>query len=68
MRPLIHYSTDYVFDGNKESPYNENDLINPINAYGKSKAKGDQAITESGTPFFIFRTTWVYNRSGKKFF
>ncbi len=64
---LIHYSTDYVFDGNKAAPYNENDSINPINMYGKSKAKGDQNILDSGVPFIILRTTWVYNRSGKNF-
>jgi len=57
---LIHYSTDYVFDGTKNEPYKEDDTPNPINFYGKSKLVGEQAIQTVDHPFFIFRTSWVY--------
>ncbi len=58
---LIHYSTDYVFDGQKGSAYQEADPPNPINVYGWSKLAGDQNIQQVGGAFFIFRTTWVYS-------
>ncbi len=58
---LIHYSTDYVFDGGKTSPYTEDDLPNPLNVYGKSKLDGEQAIQSVENPYFIFRTSWVYS-------
>lgn len=64
---LIHYSTDYVFDGTKTEPYLETDEPNPINTYGESKLAGEQAITASGCKHFIFRTTWVIGRDGKNF-
>lgn len=58
---LIHYSTDYVFDGNKPAPYTETDIPNPLNVYGKTKLKGDLAIQQSGCKYLIFRTSWVYS-------
>jgi len=59
--PLIHFSTDYVFDGQKNDLYTEEDIPNPINVYGKSKFAGEQAIIESQCPHIIFRTSWVYS-------
>ncbi len=64
---LVHYSTDYVFDGTKESPYNEVDKPNPINAYGRTKLAGEQAIQSSGCDYLIFRTSWVYASRGHNF-
>ena len=64
---LVHYSTDYVFDGTKESPYNETDKVNPINAYGRTKLTGEQAVQSSGCDYLIFRTSWVYASRGHNF-
>ena len=64
---LIHYSTDYVFDGTKKAPYDEIDSVNPLNVYGKTKFAGEQAIRDSGVPHLIFRTAWVYARQGRNF-
>jgi len=64
---LIHYSTDYVFDGSKSSPYKETDTTNPINVYGASKLAGEQAIINSGCQYLIFRTSWVMGRDGNNF-
>ena len=64
---LIHYSTDYVFDGTKVEPYTEEDIPNPINAYGRSKLVGEKAIVESGCDYLILRTTWVYAARGNNF-
>ncbi|MBP0593899.1 dTDP-4-dehydrorhamnose reductase [Paraburkholderia sp. LEh10] len=64
---LIHYSTDYVFDGTKNAPYVEDDATNPQNVYGKSKLAGEQAIAESGCAHLILRTSWVYGVRGKNF-
>jgi dTDP-4-dehydrorhamnose reductase len=64
---LIHYSTDYVFDGTKPTPYTEEDIPNPINVYGKSKLAGEEAIRESGCRHIIFRTSWVYAQRGNNF-
>jgi dTDP-4-dehydrorhamnose reductase len=64
---LIHYSTDYVFDGTSPHPYTENDLPNPINAYGQSKLDGERAIRDVKGPHLIFRTSWVYASRGKNF-
>jgi len=64
---LIHYSTDYVFDGTKDSPYTEEDEPNPINIYGKTKLEGERAIQESGAIHLILRTAWVYSMRGNNF-
>ncbi len=64
---LVHYSTDYVFDGNKQSPYEEDDIPNPLNTYGKSKWAGEKAILQSGCFHLIFRTSWVYSYHGHNF-
>jgi dTDP-4-dehydrorhamnose reductase len=64
---LVHYSTDYVFDGCKESPYQEDDRTNPINEYGRSKLGGEKAIRESGAAHLILRTAWVYGTRGRNF-
>jgi len=64
---LIHYSTDYVFDGSKNDPYKETDEPKPINAYGRTKLAGEQAIRSSGCKFYIFRTSWVYSARGNNF-
>jgi dTDP-4-dehydrorhamnose reductase len=64
---LIHYSTDYVFDGTKSTAYVEDDVTNPQNVYGKSKLTGEQAIAESGCAHLILRTSWVYGARGKNF-
>ncbi|MCX7173467.1 MAG: dTDP-4-dehydrorhamnose reductase [Proteobacteria bacterium] len=64
---LVHYSTDYVFDGTKDSPYGEDDTPAPINAYGRSKLAGEQAIQATGCRHLIFRTSWVYGMHGKNF-
>jgi len=58
---LIHYSTDYVFDGLKGTPYTEEDLPTPISVYGESKLVGENAIREIGGAYLIFRTSWVYS-------
>jgi dTDP-4-dehydrorhamnose reductase len=64
---LVHYSTDYVFDGTKEEPWTEVDAPNPINAYGASKLAGEEAIRQLGGRYLIFRTSWVYGPHGKNF-
>ena len=64
---FVHYSTDYVFDGTKESAYNETDKPNPVNAYGRTKLAGEQAIELSGCDYLIFRTSWVYASRGHNF-
>jgi len=64
---LVHYSTDYVFDGTKDGPYEEDDAANPLNVYGKSKLAGEQAIAASGCAHLILRTSWVYGARGKNF-
>lgn len=64
---LVHYSTDYVFDGAKQGFYTEDDCTSPQSVYGKSKRDGEKAILESGCDFFIFRTSWVYAFRGQNF-
>lgn len=64
---LVHYSTDYVFDGTKESPYLEEDSPNPVNAYGRSKLAGEIAIRQAGARYLIFRTSWIYAARGRNF-
>lgn len=58
---LIHYSTDYVFDGTKGSDYVESDTPNPLNVYGRSKLQGELRVAETGSTFLILRTSWVYS-------
>ncbi|MBI3909086.1 MAG: dTDP-4-dehydrorhamnose reductase, partial [Pseudomonas fluorescens] len=65
--PLIHYSTDYVFDGSKVGPYNEDDTPNPLGVYGKSKLAGEQAIRDVQGKHLILRTSWVYSTHGRNF-
>jgi len=64
---LVHFSTDYVFDGEKSTPYVETDAPNPLNVYGRSKLQGERAIAASGCRHFIFRTGWVYAPAGRNF-
>lgn len=64
---LIHISTDFVFDGAKNEPYNETDLTNPLSAYGNSKLQGETYIKETLDTFFIIRTSWVYSEYGSNF-
>lgn len=64
---LVHYSTDYVFDGQKEGEYDPADSTNPQNVYGLSKLKGEENIKESGCDHLIFRTSWVYSCNGNNF-
>ncbi|MDT0294662.1 dTDP-4-dehydrorhamnose reductase [Mesonia ostreae] len=65
---LIHISTDYVFDGEKKSPYTEDDDTYPINVYGASKLKGEQLIQEQSQAYFILRTSWLYSQFGNNFY
>lgn len=64
---LIHYSTDYVFNGHGSSPWKETDGVDPLNTYGKSKLAGEDAIQQSGCSHLIFRTSWVYGARGGNF-
>jgi len=64
---LVHFSSDYVFDGSKSVPYEEDDPPNPLSYYGKTKLAGDLAIQNSGVPHLIIRTAWVYGTRGKNF-
>lgn len=64
---LVHYSTDYVFDGAGDRPVTEDDRVAPLNAYGRTKLAGEQAIRESGCAHLILRTSWVYSTRGRNF-
>jgi dTDP-4-dehydrorhamnose reductase len=64
---MIHYSTDYVFDGTKTSPYVETDPTNPVNVYGRTKLAGELAIQNAGIRYLILRTSWIYGMRGKNF-
>ena len=64
---LVHYSTDYVYDGSKQGPWTEEDPTNPPNVYGTSKLKGEQAIAVAGARHLIFRTSWVFGPGGNNF-
>ncbi len=65
--PLIHISTDYVFDGEKTSPYTEDDVTNPINVYGESKCLGEEAVRENCRKHIILRVSWVFGVHGHNF-
>lgn len=64
---LVHFSTDYVFDGTKQGPYLEDDKPNPLSAYGRSKLAGERAIAQSGARHLILRTSWVYDATRRNF-
>lgn len=64
---VVHYSTDYVFDGTKSTPYTEEDEPNPVNIYGKTKLEGERVIQAAGIPHLILRTGWVYAMRGNNF-
>ncbi len=64
---LVHFSTDYVFDGTKATPYVETDPPNPLSAYGRTKLEGEEAIARSGCDHLVLRTSWVYGPRGQNF-
>ncbi len=66
--PLIHFSTDYVFDGEKKGAYEEDDPTHPLGVYGESKCAGEEAIQKVGGLTYIFRTSWVYSNIGHNFY
>ena len=65
--PLIHLSTDYVFDGSKREPYVETDPVNPINVYGRSKLEGELRVAQAQPEHLILRTSWIYSPYGRNF-
>jgi dTDP-4-dehydrorhamnose reductase len=65
--PLVHYSTDYVYPGNGETPWQEDSPTSPLSVYGQTKLEGDQGVIESGASHLIFRTSWVYAARGSNF-
>ena len=65
---MVHYSTDYVFDGQKQGAYSEDDPTHPLNVYGHSKLAGDRAIAASGCRYLVLRTSWVYSARSTNFF
>lgn len=66
---LVHLSTDYVFDGKKRTPYTEDDPVNPLNVYGKTKAAGEQIVLSKGRRGYVVRTAWLYAKThGKNFY
>jgi dTDP-4-dehydrorhamnose reductase len=64
---VIHFSTDYVFDGSGSAPYRETDITRPVSVYGASKLAGERALAENGAGQMVFRTSWVYGARGKNF-
>lgn len=64
---LVHYSTDFVFDGTRRRPYLETDVAQPVSVYGRTKLEGEQAIAATGVPHVIFRLAWVYGLRGRNF-
>ncbi len=65
---LVHYSTDYVFDGTKTDAYTEEDQPNPLGVYGRTKLAGEDAVRSSGIPYLVLRTSWIYGSRGHNFF
>ena len=65
--PIVFISTDYVFDGSKDSPYNETDVTNPINFYGKTKKIAEEIVKSTLEKYFIIRTSWLFGKNGKNF-
>jgi len=65
--PIVHFSTDYVFDGKASEPYREGDPVNPLSVYGRSKAEGERLLLGAKAPCLIVRTAWVYSAQGKNF-
>jgi dTDP-4-dehydrorhamnose reductase len=64
---LVHFSTDYVFDGASAHPYQEDDKVHPLSIYGRSKLAGESAVTGSLIPYILIRTSWLFGKSGKNF-
>ncbi len=64
---VVHFSTDYIFDGSKKTPWVESDPAGPLNVYGESKLAGEVAVSGSGATYFTFRTSWVYGATGNNF-
>lgn len=64
---IVHFSTDYVFDGRKRGPYVESDPPSPLNVYGETKLRGEEAVRAAGAPHLVFRLSWVYGVRGRNF-
>ena len=64
---MVHYSTDYVFDGSHDRPWTEEDRVGPLNVYGTTKLAGEEAVRVSGCKYLLFRTSWVYAARGQNF-
>jgi len=65
--PLVHFSTDYVFSGEGNRPWQENDIPSPLNTYGQTKLEGEKSVMDAQGKFLLFRTSWVYDAHGKNF-
>lgn len=64
---IVHYSTDYAFDGEKQTPYREDDRPHPINAYGRSKSAGETAVRQADCDYLVLRSSWIYSARGRNF-